>query len=571
MSVEHERSIVNSALWSAAGDAIGWITELGDTGAVRARTGADYVSAPVSWKRRIGGRGGVQVVLPAGTYSDDTQLRLAVCRSIRGDSTFDPETFARIELTSWQSYALGAGRGTKAAAANLAKRGVNWFSNFFETKGQNYLNAGGNGAAMRIQPHVWARRGSNLSFVLPVLRDSLITHGHPHGFCGAVFHALAVADAVDERQVTDWGAWRRYVSYLAQIPSVISEDRHLQDFWLPSWEKSSGETLDAAIDRFISEAKRDLDLVRPLISKGPTSYSTVLHELGCFQAEYRGSGWKTALAASVLAWLCRDRPTEEALMYAANALDSDTDTIATMAGAILGAISRQDPPWSIQDRDYIELEARRLASIARGDVRDSFSYPDPGKWQPASSQSDAILLFDDRYAIAGLGAATPTGEEQAAGAFVWQWMKLDFGQTILGKRKKDLKKRIQSSQLPGERRQASAMEPILRSNAMRLPLDEPKSRAAGRAVEARRSPPASPPPPPRHLDSTRVGAGSAAPSPALSKIDRWTDAVIQSDFDNRVLGQMFNRCIDDSGSIEGAAAFAGIIAKAKLSRRRRQG
>ena len=164
--------VVNSALWAAAGDALGWITELsrGEAGVSR-RTGVEFVTHPIDWSRNIGGRAGVVVEIPAGSYSDDTQLRLAVCRSIRGDGQFDAEPFAKIELPVWTSYALGAGRGTKAAASNLTKRSVNWFSNFFEAKDQRYVRSGGNGAAMRIQPHVWAARSSSETYLLECLRD----------------------------------------------------------------------------------------------------------------------------------------------------------------------------------------------------------------------------------------------------------------------------------------------------------------------------------------------------------------------------------------------------------------
>src|SRR4051812_5768683 len=95
-----EQAVVSSALWAAAGDALGWMTELarGESGVVH-RTGFPTVSAPVDWQRMIGGRAGPRVDLPAGTYSDDTQLRLAVCRAIRGDGEFDVEAFAKVEVT----------------------------------------------------------------------------------------------------------------------------------------------------------------------------------------------------------------------------------------------------------------------------------------------------------------------------------------------------------------------------------------------------------------------------------------------------------------------------------------
>src|SRR5258707_2904687 len=71
-------AVVSSALWAAAGDALGWITELGreQTVAYRTGTGNSRVKEPVEWRRRIGGRVGPTVPLPAGTYSDDTQLRV---------------------------------------------------------------------------------------------------------------------------------------------------------------------------------------------------------------------------------------------------------------------------------------------------------------------------------------------------------------------------------------------------------------------------------------------------------------------------------------------------------------
>jgi hypothetical protein len=55
---------------------------------------------------------------------------------------------------------------------------------------------------------------------------------------------------------------------------------------------------------------------------------------------------------------------------------------------------------------------------------------------------------------------------------------------------------------------------------------------------------------------------AARGSPNEQAIDAMTDAVIKSDFDDRILGHFFNRCIDQFGSIEGAIAFAAVIAKA---------
>lgn len=52
-------------------------------------------------------------------------------------------------------------------------------------------------------------------------------------------------------------------------------------------------------------------------------------------------------------------------------------------------------------------------------------------------------------------------------------------------------------------------------------------------------------------------------------LDAMTDEAIQSNFDDRVLGRLLNRCLDQFELIESAIAFVSVIAKARLARRRR--
>ena len=71
-------SIKRSSLWAAYGDALGFITELSDEFSVKKRTkGHSRVTALIPWTRRIGGQFGINIELPKGCYSDDTQLRLS--------------------------------------------------------------------------------------------------------------------------------------------------------------------------------------------------------------------------------------------------------------------------------------------------------------------------------------------------------------------------------------------------------------------------------------------------------------------------------------------------------------
>lgn len=554
-----DRAAVHSALWAAAGDALGWITELshGPAGVLR-RTGANKVTKPVAWQRVIGGRSGPRVDLPPGTYSDDTQLRLAVSRSIRGDGAFDVETFAKIEVTVWPTYALGAGLGSKAAAVSLSRRSVNWFSNFFENGKQKYIAGGGNGAAMRIQPHVWSTPTGGDLLVLNVLRDALVTHGHPHGFCGAVFHALCLENTIQKGAVPKLSDWAIYIDRFLDLPRLIAEEPQLATFWQSGWETSSGMSVKNAMGKIRDEARRDLDIVGRVIDASHVDgYHEILDQLECLTPKYRGSGFKTALAALALAYLFRDLEIEQCLETAANELESDTDTIATMAGALLGAVSPRAPEWPIQDQSYIVEEARRLSAIARGQPQDSFTYPDLGRWNPPAKQNASIGWFDGQLAIAGLGELTPCGEDYCSRDAIWQWFKLPFGQTIFAKRKLDLKENIVSTQLPGPRQGPRAENQLVtnvtgnRPQQSSLPLSE-----GGKKKQPRKTSIAQPI---QSLLPTR-----------RDTVDSWSDEAISSDFDDRTLGRLLNRCIDQSQSVETTIGFAAIIAKAKLARQRRR-
>ena len=537
-------AVLRSALWAAAGDALGWITELsrGEQG-VQYRSGVTQVTQPIVWHRLIGGKGGPRVRFAAGTYSDDTQLRLAVSRAIRGDGTFDVEAFAKIELTVWPTYALGGGIGTKAAASNLTRRGVNWFSNFFKTSTHSYVESGGNGAAMRIQPHVWAARDNAKSpMLLNVLRDALVTHGHPHGFCGAVFHALALESTIRNGSLPGISLWGSFVARFSELSDLVSDDPQLAAFWRSAWEAASGRTLKEALRHVREEGERDIAQIEQLLD-GPdsASYHRILDVLGCLSPKFRGSGLKTVLASTALAELFRSRPVEEALVCAANELESDTDTIATMAGALLGALAPSEPLWPIQDRQYISSEAVRLAEIASGKMQQSFRYPDLALWNPPAKQNASVGLHDHDIAIAGLGVLRPAGGDYNVGDSAWEWYELSFGQTILAKRKSQMGP-VAFDQLPGSMQSRVTEERPMKPKAISPHPTLPFSASR----EAPRE---------RKLENT---------------VDRLSDDAISSGFDDATLGRLLNQCIDTTNSVDSAIAFAAIVAKAKLARARRR-
>jgi hypothetical protein len=358
-----------------------------------------------------------------------------------------------------------------------------------------------------------------------------------------------VAHALEHRSVPEPSDWLRFVEDLSVVPTLISTDPQLAAFWQSAWENSAGRTIASAIQTMQAEASEDLVVVREILEGDPArSYRMLLERTGCLTQRFRGSGFKTALAAVALAWLYRDRPIEEALALSANELESDTDTIATMAGAILGCVHVSEPQWTIQDRAYIAQEAMRLAAISRGRPQDSFAYPDLGHWSPPTRQTASVGLNGRGFALAGLGALDPVGSEYAAGDAVWQWFTLSFGQTVLAKRRAVVRDKIEGSQLPGERQAPAPRKPTVPAKESQASLfDEGRS-------EARKP-----------LEQ------SEAPSRSVkSGIDYWTDVVIQHEFDDLTLGRMFNRVLEETRSADSAVAFAAIIAKAKLARERRK-
>lgn len=435
MSNDRLKRSISSATWSAYADALGFPTELASDKIVQQRLGHATITRTESWKRMIGGRFGATVTLPAGAYSDDTQLRLSTCRAIRGDGYFDVEAFAKIELTVWQAYALGAGRGSKAAAAALCNRSNTWFSNFFP----GYTNGGGNGAAMRVQPHVWAAADltNKETYIPDVIRNAVCTHGHVRGIAGAVVHAISLAHTFLQGKAPGPESWINLANDIRQISDYIEADNDLATFWLPTWEKTSKQTLSSAVDVVADEweqsARNAIDIIK---LDRLTAYERIVKSEGGLTREERGSGLKCALFANVAAWLSPISGAQKTIEQVVNLLDSDTDTIATMAGALIGAAYPDASPIGpIQDDRYVTEQAQRLYNISQGIVTNSFIYPDLLYWLPPKTAIDIISVKNGKIILEGLGEVKPLGNPYKGGqkSTQWQWFRLSIGQTILSK------------------------------------------------------------------------------------------------------------------------------------------
>ena len=430
----HAAKVRRSALWAAYGDALGWISELTDEAGLKRRTAGEPLCRPIAWKRRIGGRSGVIASLPAGCYSDDTQLRLATGRAIHPGG-FDVEAFAGVELPVWLSYALGGGKSTTAAAVNLGKPRVAWFANTFK----GWTESGGNGAAMRIQPHVWSARTPDNpeSFLPDVIRNAICTHSHPTGIMGAVIHAVTLAHTISTGRAPSPDDLGMAITVAENLPALMRNDFEVWNYWRTAYEREAG-LFGKAWEQAIEDSRDALRIAsvnHPGLT-GAESYTAIVDSLMLRERQHIGNGILTAIAAVGLAW-CETQPAE-ALRIAANTVGTDTDTIATMAGAILGATDEADPPVEVLDADLLRSEAIRLSTIAQGGHPQGHQYPDLLHWSAPKTRSDALTLAKNGdLCVSGLGLAyaieDPISSPQ--GGFQWQWVDTELGQTLLIKRR----------------------------------------------------------------------------------------------------------------------------------------
>jgi ADP-ribosylglycohydrolase len=357
-------------IFGAVGDALGWPTEF-----IRERTSRrPPFSLPlrnfVRWQKFVGGRWwGYRDEIAPGEYSDDTQLTLSVTRSI-SPKGFEPETFAYSELPLWLHYERGGGRSVKLAARTLLQKKSNWLHNFYKQGPLDYLRAGANGAAMRNLPIALYSFGDERQLVRDSLLNTIITHGHPRSILGTVLFALAVCHVLSETHGKQSWLVESLRDRLERIWPCALEDNRIAE-WTDSWEKSGRTTkgyFEALFSETVKEAHRYLEAIKTFQDKPTDAYYRFV---GALDPETKGSGLATVCAA-IYMFVCKSERLEEAIYMAANQIGSDTDTIASFLGALLGArYGVQAIPAhlaaQIQDKEYLVKVANRLHALASGE------------------------------------------------------------------------------------------------------------------------------------------------------------------------------------------------------------
>jgi ADP-ribosylglycohydrolase len=335
-------------LATAIGDALGWPNESRSKN--RAKR-SKVVDRFVEWTRSSNSpRWHDEKILP-GEYSDDTQLTLSVARSIIAG---DWEKFlAEKELPFWLNYERGGGGALLKAAKSCKEGFLLWQSNY--TRG--YFNAGGNGAAMRILPHViaTAKMCNTTILMMDVAKDTLITHGHPRAFLGATCYAYALDYLLRKETVLEYGELVTAVidghnDWGANLnPDVfgkwlsIAQQHNEYDFYT-EWENTRARMI------------KQLEFISVSLKKGLILDDIkVLTDLECF-GKANGAGDVAALAAIYLASRYANNPSI-GIKVPAFSFGADTDTIASITGGLLGMLSGTNwipTEWkAVQDYDCL--------------------------------------------------------------------------------------------------------------------------------------------------------------------------------------------------------------------------
>lgn len=261
-------------------------------------------------------------------YTDDTHMTIGVAESLAECGGFDGAHMAGRFVDNyyrepWRGYGPGPPR-----VFRLIKGGKPWD----KAAGDIYPGGSfGNGAAMRVAPvglFFWNRP---LELREVAYQSGLITHAHVLGMEGAALQAMVVALAVAEDPARPF--------------EPLSFMSHLLDF-------TTEDTYREKLGKF------------SMLLERPDDRQRVVRELG------HGIEAFNSVPTAIFAFLSHQADFTSAVIYAIS-LGGDTDTIASMAGAIAGAYLGVDAlpgEWlsRLENRDFLFSLAESLWQAASG-------------------------------------------------------------------------------------------------------------------------------------------------------------------------------------------------------------
>jgi ADP-ribosylglycohydrolase len=262
--------------------------------------------------------------LPPGTYSDDTQMSLAVAEALIEAGDNDLDLLMRrmatrfIEWSKSPENNRAPGETTMTACERLAD-GIEW-------RNAGIPESKGCGSAMRVAPiglFLWR----DIPRLLEVARaSSILTHGHDAAVEGAAAAALMVGLAISKTRPEEM--------YRAVMQECAPRSQDFKACWEKVPQLLRTEPAEALSNRGLGE--------------GWVAEEAVASALYCF--------WRSPLDF------------EQTVVAAANT-DGDSDSIACIAGGISGAfngLGAIPAPWQkdIENSAHLRDVGRRLWTAA---------------------------------------------------------------------------------------------------------------------------------------------------------------------------------------------------------------
>jgi len=411
--------IEGAILGAAIGDALGWPQE---RHGMRLDRPSQYKTRKTqipfqAWCRRAGGRYyGHEEKIGEGEYSDDTQLLLATARSLQYGHKW-LRVFCSQELPIWLLYERGGGGATKRAAKKWLQGIPPWQEegNQQGNSVQRYFDAGGNGVAMRILPHVLLPGQTTEMICQRVMLNGITTHGHPRALLGALVYAKAV-----------WFAFKTEVPL--KFGSLIEHLVESKDEWaeIPKWKLNYEEWWDVANKytdggyikgwtAVVDELLTGLQICQDAMHKGALDVdSDVLEQIGCFDKRINGAGTVATLATVYLASRYAADPVP-GMLESAFADGADTDTIASMLGGLFGSFHGTEwipSEWGIvQDKEYLHHIADVIAGLSVTADVDNESHVEPWTGKMTDDVLNSLVNNQTNEFVLGLlGNAKVVGD-----------------------------------------------------------------------------------------------------------------------------------------------------------------
>lgn len=450
--------IAGALIGGAIADALGWPTEFAKKPEDLAFVGLSYpVDDFVAWHKRTGGRFLARTDnIQPGDYSDDTQLVLALARSVHVNGAVDNRYFAKEELKYWVDYARGAGATVTAAAKSAGRARTEWRWNYFRYRRGNheldYRGAGANGAAMRMAPIALGNVRDPRRAYEEAWKNALVTHGHPRAIIGAVVFVEALRRLVQGHTASAADFVRDLQLFVGQM-QVPADDPDIR-FWLSRWNEGT-----LSFEPLWREFRDEMvGMIGKALEMRNSPLSETYRLLGAFAPATKGSG--TACVAAALALFLKHGGRFDRLaVEGANLLGSDTDTIGAMAGAMAGAWHGYvaiPERWAAIMADYSYLnrvaEFLTLVTLRQGSSAIGIR-PKPGD-RPPQPQMNLLAALERQdvqerrpywHPLFGVGTVTKVesqqvGLRQPRGRVVMATVRFEFGQTCKFNSFKSLKR-----------------------------------------------------------------------------------------------------------------------------------